>query len=401
MRERIFRAIAIAIIAVVGCFSQSANAYPWMIRHDYNICIVCHTDPSGGNLLTAYGRSLSQSVLSTELAAKHDEEAGAIKEFAFGAVTLPENILLGAFWRQGYIQNLNTDLQRVDKRPLTMRIDLEAYAKFGGVSFNVLGGVLPNASANGGRETLMLTHEEGDLAYVARTYWVGLDVQDGDALIRVGRMNLPFGLRNAEHNAWVRSETRTDYNQQQQHGLSYYWSNGAVRAEAMLVEGNLQMSPEKFRERGFVGFLEWRVSGAQAVALQAQALHSQVSTLASDGGDLTRQSYGGFYRVVPHDDLALMFEANLLVNAFASETKYGNVAFFQADYEPFHGIHVMGTLEEKKSAVAGADRMYGAWLSGAVFPVSHTELRADAIYRKGEHATDPSITVLFQGMFYL
>jgi hypothetical protein len=401
MRERILRALAVALIAVVGFLPRTASAYPWLIRHDYTVCVVCHTDPSGANLLTAYGRSLSQSLLSTELAVKADEEAGAIKDFAFGAVPLPENVQLGAFWRQGYIQNLNTDLQRIDKRPLTMRIDLEAYAKFGNFSFNVLGGVLPSESANGGREALMLTREPGDVAYVARTYWAGMDMQDGDAILRAGRMNLPFGLRNPEHNAWVRSETRTDYNQQQQHGISYYWGNGTYRVEGMLVEGNLQMHPEKFRERGFVGYVERRFEGGQSLALQAQALHSQTSLLAADGGGLTRQSYGAFYRLVPHETIAIMAEANLLVNTFDSETKWGNVAFVQGDWELFRGGHMMVTLEEKKSALAGADRMYGAWLSGVIFPVSHLELRADSIYRKAEHGGDPSITILFQGLVYL
>jgi hypothetical protein len=247
----------------------------------------------------------------------------------------------------------------------------------------------------------MLAREPGDVAYLARTYWAGVDVQDGDALLRAGRMNLPFGLRNAEHNSWVRSETRTDYNQQQQHGIAYYWGNGTYRAEGMLVEGNLQMHPERFRERGFVGYVERRFEGGQSLALQAQALHSQASTLATDGGGLTRQSYGAFYRVVPHDTVAIMAEANLLVNTFDSVTKWGNVAFVQADWELFRGGHMMVTLEEKKSAMAGADRMYGAWLSGVIFPVAHLELRADSIYRKAEHGGDPSITILFQGLLYL
>ena len=42
-----------------------AQAYHWMIKHGYPTCGGCHTDPSGGELLTFYGRTLSEAVLST------------------------------------------------------------------------------------------------------------------------------------------------------------------------------------------------------------------------------------------------------------------------------------------------------------------------------------------------
>ncbi len=41
-----------------------AHAYPWMIRHHYTNCGSCHVDPSGGGILTTYGRAQSELLLA-------------------------------------------------------------------------------------------------------------------------------------------------------------------------------------------------------------------------------------------------------------------------------------------------------------------------------------------------
>ena len=43
--------------------SGQADAYPWMMRHNYFGCGNCHADPSGGGLLTAYGRAQGDLLL--------------------------------------------------------------------------------------------------------------------------------------------------------------------------------------------------------------------------------------------------------------------------------------------------------------------------------------------------
>lgn len=400
MRERFVRALGAAVMAFFLLAPRYAAAYPWMIRHDYNVCSVCHTDPSGGNLLTAYGRSLSQTLLSSELLAKRDEEPGTFKDFAFGLVPMPESLQAGAFIRNGYIANYSGGSLR-DDRTLKMRADLEAHAQFGAVRVDGQIGVLPGESATFGREAQLNRATGDDLAVVARTYWAGYELNDGDALVRAGRLYMPFGLRNIEHNSWVRSATKTDINQNQQHGVSYYWSNGVYRAEAMAVLGNFQLRPDEFRERGVVAYVERRISGKQAFAVQMQALRSASDALTLSGGSLTRQSYGAFYRLVPHERVALMAEANLLVNGFEKAgTELGHVAFLQADYEPLNGFHLMATVEELKNAIRSDEQRLGAWLSTAYFPVPHTELRLDGIWRKTGSA-DPSMTILFQGQLYL
>ena len=64
-------------------FSMETWAFPEMIRHGYINCTTCHVSPSGGGLLTAYGRSLSKEILS-RWSAEGEENLlhGAIKNEA-------------------------------------------------------------------------------------------------------------------------------------------------------------------------------------------------------------------------------------------------------------------------------------------------------------------------------
>lgn len=48
-----------------SALTTKAFAYPEMIRHNYANCLACHESPSGGGLLTPYGRSISSELLST------------------------------------------------------------------------------------------------------------------------------------------------------------------------------------------------------------------------------------------------------------------------------------------------------------------------------------------------
>ncbi|HEX3854150.1 MAG TPA: hypothetical protein VHW01_24470, partial [Polyangiaceae bacterium] len=51
------------VLLFVSFFPSRAYAYAWMIKHAYSGCPVCHADPSGGELLTAYGRAQSDLLL--------------------------------------------------------------------------------------------------------------------------------------------------------------------------------------------------------------------------------------------------------------------------------------------------------------------------------------------------
>lgn len=63
----IFLRVALLLLPLLALTApREAHAYTWMIKHGYASCTACHTDPSGGELLTVYGRVLSQEFISTK-----------------------------------------------------------------------------------------------------------------------------------------------------------------------------------------------------------------------------------------------------------------------------------------------------------------------------------------------
>jgi hypothetical protein len=53
------------ILFFIPLCSTVGQAFPELLRYKYNNCMACHVSPSGGGLLTSYGRNLSNEVLST------------------------------------------------------------------------------------------------------------------------------------------------------------------------------------------------------------------------------------------------------------------------------------------------------------------------------------------------
>src|SRR5262249_52137057 len=84
---------------------SNAQAYPWMIRHEYTGCMPCHADPSGGGILTAYGRAQGEILLSMRYGKSAEEDPGPGGEFLWGLVKLPPEFLLEPTFRSAYLNS--------------------------------------------------------------------------------------------------------------------------------------------------------------------------------------------------------------------------------------------------------------------------------------------------------
>ena len=205
--------LAALLVLVVATLlaPRRAQAYPWMIRHDYTGCATCHVDPSGGGLLTEYGAAQGDILLRTRYGASAaDPDVTLAAGFLWGAVHPPEWFIAGGSLRTLiYDQKIGSGpsssglvLMQADLRAAIVSGGFRAYASAGFV--NVDGSA---ASVSGG--------------FVSREHWVGWAFGNDDAfLLRAGRINLPFGIRQIEHTLFVRQASRTDLNDPQQHGLA-------------------------------------------------------------------------------------------------------------------------------------------------------------------------------------
>jgi hypothetical protein len=406
MLRRILPAPLALFLLTLGAllsFARPASAYPWMIRHEYTTCGLCHTDPSGGGLLTAYGRAQSAVLLSTQFG-EPDENPGKFKDFLFGVIPDNEHLLMQGWVRGGYIANRTGGgafgKDAADERFLQMRADLGAQLKFS--RFRASGMV---GYASGEDSAVFYSQQAwvngGSGGHVvAREYWAAYDNEDDTLTIRAGRMNLPFGIRNVEHTLLARSLTRTDTNQNQQHGVSVSYVSDTNRGEVMAIAGNFQLGPDTYRERGYAGFFEHTFDGKYAAGLS-----SKVTYAGTDAFRLTpktlNQAHGVFGRLTPVKKLVVLAEADVLVQGSKDvKTQLGGVGYVQADVEPIQGVHVLGTLEAANQGADEEKTRYRAWLSAWWFVVPHLDIRGDII-RGMQSGQDASMTYLAQLHLYL
>jgi hypothetical protein len=371
-RSRALEALlGLIALAAITLLAKPASAYPWMIRHEYTGCAMCHIDPSGGGVLTEYGRAQSDLFLATQYSSKPKEEASTLSRFAFGIPT-PEWLGLGGSYRgMGMFQHVGGAAAQPAPRFVQMQADLRAAIH---ASIVRIGGAI--GYDHEGAQPADLTSREKD-NLVAREYWAGLSLKDDAILLRAGRINIPYGLRHIEHTMWVRTSTRTDINTGQQHGLALAYSGDKVRGEAMALLGNYQLHPDAYRERGGAGFLEYAPVSTVSIGLS-----SLVTTALLDVDTRTtrwRQSHGLFARAVPWKPLVLMAEGDVLLRTPAAEsTVVGMAAMLQADYEPIQGVHLFLTGETKAEG-EGKKPSVGGWLSANWFVMPHVDLRVDGI----------------------
>ena len=398
IRARFHWWFAFLIASALSVATFPAQAYPWMNRHGYTGCVTCHADPSGGGLLTPYGRAQSELLLSSRYGnADSDAEPSRLSEPFFGAVTIPDELLIGGWLRSGYIWN-TSDGHLVDRRLLLMRADLGAQIKVGHFRANgTLGIASPDSRALS--QEAALTGSADHVNLVSREHWLGVGLADDTVLVRAGRLNLPFGLRNIEHTSWVRSETRTDFNQAQQHGVAVAYNSSAFRTEGMLIAGNFQLRPDAYRERGFSGYAELAVSERNAVGASVLVTHADADIANSKA--TFRQAHGVFARLSLWAPLVFLAEADGLVTSTdGAGTSVGYVGLLQADYEVVRGVHLALTGEGLRRPKPGSDFGAGGWTTVSWFFLPHFDARVDVVRRSGLGTPD-TMTYLVQIQGYL
>jgi len=360
--------IAAAALFVVLGAARRAEAYTWMIRYGHGSCVSCHLDPSGGGLLTAYGREEGADILRTPWPSSGDEETNARRgKFLYGTVNPPDWLLLGAAFRPAVlVTNASADgMSNTTATGILMQADLRAGIRAGGWRASASIGVISNSS---------YASIVGNL--ISREHWVGYAFDGDTYTIRAGRINLPFGLRIIEHNFYVRAYTRTDINDEQQHGVAFAFDNRRVRAEVMGILGNYQISPDAFRERGYSGYAELMIAPDYAVGVSSLVTHAERDIVL--GVPNTRQAHGLFVRLSPWTPLVVLGEADVTVNdPTGGPLAVGLATLLQADVEPVQGLHLIASGETWRPGGTETNTTYGAWGAVDWFVGWHLDLRLD------------------------
>lgn len=379
------------VLMILGwgfAYGEDAHAYAWMIKHGFSKCGSCHTDPSGGETLTKMGRVESEYLLS---AGGNDFDVpsdGA--QFLWGLIEEPDNVRLGGSYRHMFIYTASVPGLPSTTRHFPMQADLYGAATFGSLSLGLSLGVARGIEGATHVRGAQLNQEEGEgFILLSRTHYLGLWLTP-EALLRVGRLNLPFGVRIPEHVMWARESTRTDRESDQQHGASLTYARGRWRTETMIVIGNFQINPDRYRERGITTSVEYLLTPTLALGGSALVTRAQEDAFTR-ADNAVRYAFGvnGRYGISPQ--ISLLGEFDLLQDKGRTR---GYTGFVQADYEPLRGLHLMltgevldqGALESGDVDIirgAGAAR-YGSWVSIDWFLATHLELRLDGVMRQDD-----------------
>lgn len=371
---RLRRLLLCASVAFSAFLSSEGAAYPWTIQHGYRQCRSCHLDPAGGGILSAYGRATAEDILGPI----GDNEGGELspeEKFAWGAIDVPAPLLLGGDVRLLYFAQKVAQSPRRTKL-LAMQLDLEA-----GIDLErFLASASLGYAHEGALEAALTRGARSNL--VSRQHWIGYRVKPDLLLLRAGRMNLPYGIRNIEHTLWSRSITRTSVNADQQYGVALALDTDSIRGELMAILGNYQIRPDAFWERGYSGFLEWGLADQLALGVNSLIVHRELDPRSLE--NTYRHAHGLMARwSTPYRPLVVLSEWSFVLETPRNgRWRKGVVGHVQADWEVKQGTHLIWTGEAHEVGVDRPPVSFGTWLSYAWFFGPRADLRLDAIYQK-------------------
>jgi hypothetical protein len=356
-----------------------------MVKHNYGSCAACHVDPSGAGQLTAYGRAQADVLLRWHVTPrKEDDEVSPTANFLWFLempdwLNLSGNLRGGALLRPGKSPVIVPQLMATELYG-TVNVDRFVFHASGG--FGVRNYVAPAIVAPACDSTQFAAGQtQCGPSFISREYWVGAKFAEEAVMVRAGRMNVPFGMRNNEHYMFVRDLTKTDINVGQQVGAAASYNSELLRGEVMAMLGNYQVGPDAYRERGYSLYAEYAFAPNAYLGLSSLIAWSRADPLQQL--PLTRHVHGLFARFAPIESLAILAEGDFLVwQQPGLLDRLGFAASLQGDWEPMQGLHVMLTAEGAHTGSGERGPRLGFWASAAWYVLPHLELRLDNIVRR-------------------
>jgi len=184
------RQAAVSLSALV-LLATGLGAEPIFLGRQYNRCTACHYSPTGGGLLTPYGRSLSRQELSTTGRSDPSVQAApgtGEQAFLFGATGDALGPLdLGIDLRPSHL-SLGSGPTGTDRNLLMTADLLAAWRSHGWTVYGEFG-----------RQPRL-----DGTKWDSYEHWVGYQSENGLGF-RVGRFLPAYGIRFADHTAYTRA----------------------------------------------------------------------------------------------------------------------------------------------------------------------------------------------------
>ena len=268
-------------LAAATLVASAASAEPIFLAKQYTRCTACHYSPTGGGLLTPYGRLLSHRELSTTggtgtapAAGTGDAPRGE-QAFLYGALgNALGPVHLGIEMRPSHL--------RVDfpgghqDMNLLMNLDLiGAVQKNGWTAYGSVGREPPNSAVRDGR-TLP------DAAFISYEHWVSYQTKKGFT-VRAGRFLPAYGVRFADHTAFTRILLDFDRNDQV-YGVEVSDTFGPSLVQVMVSPGKAEAILHDSGHRGFSTAGRWQVDLSPRTTIIGSGIYRHSTDLDPESG---------------------------------------------------------------------------------------------------------------------
>jgi hypothetical protein len=309
------RAGLVFALAALGLAAGTAPlaAEPIFLSRQYTRCTNCHYSPTGGGLLTPYGRSLSREELSTWGKSPGATPTGREHQFLFGALKdLTGPVSVGIELRPAHLDfHYPSQSSTLD---LFMNADISAAYRTGGWTFYGEFGRQPRQSG-----TLVESFE----------HWIGYDGPRGFG-VRVGRFMPAYGVRFPDHTSFTRAPLGfDDYDQ-------VYAVEGSYRSDRQLIQ--VSVGPGRAEDigdsdkRAITGSARYQLDLTPRTVLVASGIVRDSSNVAPSGG-----STGLAFGFVPVKRLTVWTEGD--VQFRSGEFKdHAYIGLVHASYEVARGL---------------------------------------------------------------
>ncbi|WP_142409788.1 hypothetical protein [Bacteriovorax stolpii] len=339
----------LSVVFILILILPKAYSYSELSRHGYVNCTTCHLSPSGGSLLTPYGRELSKAALSTW--GTKSEQYFAYN--AFPAISKSERILVGAYIRG--LQAYKTDSTANEARAILMQVDLDA--AYNGPNWAITGSL--------GRQELRKGLESDSRIFSRRHY--GIYRISPNNQIRAGKFLKFYGLNDPNHQMYVRRLLNFGFDTES-YNFEYSYQGESISTFATAFFGNFK-DPFSFAKEEGVSF------SASYFFYDKQKLGLSILRASDDTSKRTVSGLWGIFSY--HPQFFSMHEFDLQYKSIKnnSQKQNGFVTSNRLNYEPLKGLisFLSYDLANLNPAVISSKKSaYGAGLQ--VFPRPHFEV---------------------------
>lgn len=351
----------LTLVILISC--SRAGAFVENVTHGYPNCMACHVSPTGGGLLTDYGRALSSELMST---IKTKDINGPF----FGLVKNSPHIKWGGDMRVIQTRFENNQIKTGSLFVMQQNIEVAAY-------LNEFTAVATFGRKEGPKNR---TVDIGE--FISERHYL-MYSPDPTTKVRVGKFRQSYGLNDPNHTRFVKREL----------GFGSYSENYQLEYFKVLESGEFLLStslgridlPKDPSERNIMG--QWTKYIDGSGRLSANVLLGESSRV--------RRSLLGVNGILPlfstHDflrfDINYQVSKNLLSNNNEEKGIYGYLIW---GHRFFDGLlpyvvyeHKQDDLEKGRLSMTNSPG-----LGIQFFPLSHFEIQLEHQYRIAQRAKD-------------